>query len=216
MGTGARRPPRCHSGPVTLSLLDWRRRVGALYAAARGAADPEAGWQLWRRGRDELFAGHPDSPLDPQARAGFTGLPFAPYDAGLRFEAALADADPLRIELPTATDGVVPFERIGTVALGDLGRLDVWWLAGYGGGVFLPLRDGSAGRGTYGGGRYLLDTVKGADLGGSGGRLVVDLNFAYHPSCTYDPRWSCPLAPAGNRLDAVVPAGEQLPTDGWY
>jgi uncharacterized protein len=201
---------------VTLPLLDWRRRVAALYAAARAAADPEEGWQQWRRGRDELFAGHPESPLAPDARAGFPGLPFAPYDPALRFEAALADAAPLRIELPTATDGVVPFERIGTVALGDLGRVDVWWLAGYGGGVFLPLRDGSAGRGTYGGGRYLLDTVKGADLGGSGGRLVVDLNFAYHPSCTYDPRWSCPLAPEGNRLDAVVPAGEQLPPGGWY
>jgi uncharacterized protein (DUF1684 family) len=201
---------------VTLTLLDWRRRVTALYAAARAAAEPEEGWLAWRQGRDALFAGHPDSPLGAAARAGFGGLPFAPYDPALRFEVRLADADPLRIELPTATDGVVAFDRIGTVALGDLGRLDVWWLAGYGGGVFLPLRDGSAGRGTYGGGRYLLDTVKGADLGGSDGRLVVDLNFAYHPSCTYDPRWSCPLAPEGNRITAVVPAGEQLPDGGWY
>jgi uncharacterized protein (DUF1684 family) len=189
--------------------------VTALYTAARNAADPEEGWAQWRRGRDALFATHPDSPLGPEARSRFTGLPFARYDAGLRFEARLADAAPLRIELPTATDGVVPFERIGTVTLGELGRLDVWWLAGYGGGVFLPLRDGSAGQGTYGGGRYLLDTVKGADLGGSAGRLVVDLNFAYHPSCTYDPRWSCPLAPEGNRLSAVVRAGEQLPDGGW-
>jgi uncharacterized protein (DUF1684 family) len=200
---------------VTLTLLDWRRRVAALYAAVRDGADPEEGWLAWRQGRDALFAGHPDSPLGAEARDRFTGLPFAPYDPALRFEAPLADAAPLRIELPTATDGVVPFERIGTVTLGELGRLDVWWLAGYGGGVFLPLRDGSAGQGTYGGGRYLLDTVKGADLGGSAGRLVVDLNFAYHPSCTYDPRWSCPLAPEGNRLSAVVPAGEQLPEGGW-
>ena len=100
--------------------------------------------------------------------------------------------------------------------LDGVGRLDVWWLDSYGGGVFLPLRDGSAGGTTYGGGRYLLDTVKGADLGGGGGRLVVDLNFAYHPSCTYDPRWSCPLAPDGNRLTAPVAAGERLPPGGWY
>src|SRR3954452_3807687 len=114
------------------------------------------------------------------------------------------------------TDGTVRLTRIGTVTLGDVGRLDVWWLAGYGGGVFLPLRDGSAGRTTYGGGRYLLDTVKGADLGGDDARLVVDLNFAYHPSCTYDPRWSCPLAPEGNRVPTPVAAGEQLPPGGWY
>jgi uncharacterized protein len=201
---------------VTLSLLDWRRRTAALYAAARAAADPEAGWRTWRAGRDELFATHPDTPLSEEARAGFAGLPFAPYDPALRFEVALERAEPERREVPTAADGVVPFERIGRVALGDLGRVDVWWLAGYGGGVFLPLRDGSAGAGTYGGGRYLLDTVKGADLGGTGDRLVVDLNFAYHPSCAYDPRWSCPLAPEGNQLGAAVLSGEQLPAGGWY
>ena len=201
---------------MTLTLLDWRRRVAALYAAARTATDPEAGWRLWRDGRDELFASHPDSPLDDAARAAFSGLPFAPYDPALRFEARLEAAPAQRLEVPTATDGVVPFERIGAVTLGELGTVDVWWLDSYGGGVFVPLRDGTAGDGTYGGGRYLLDTVKGADLGGSEGRLVVDLNFAYHPSCAYDPRWSCPLAPEGNRLTAPVHAGEQLPGAGWY
>ncbi|MCW2580993.1 MAG: hypothetical protein JWR82_2594 [Blastococcus sp.] len=201
---------------MSLTLLDWRRRVAALYAGARSAADPESGWRTWRDGRDELFAGHPDSPLSAAARQVFQGLPVAPYDPALRFEAALDDAPAARLELATAADGVVLLDRMGTVALGVLGRLDVWWLGGYGGGVFLPLRDGSAGRTTYGGGRYLLDTVKGADLGGSGNRLVVDLNFAYHPSCTYDPRWSCPLAPEGNRIPTAVAAGEQLPPGGWH
>jgi uncharacterized protein (DUF1684 family) len=201
---------------MTLTLLGWRRRVTALYAAARTATDPESGWRTWRDGRDELFADHPDSPLDAATRTAFTGLPFAPYDPALRFEVVVEPAEPQRLEVPTATDGVVPFERIGAVQLDGVGRLDVWWLDSYGGGVFLPLRDGSAGRTTYGGGRYLLDTVKGADLGGAGGRLVVDLNFAYHPSCTYDPRWSCPLAPDGNRLETPLAAGEQLPPGGWY
>lgn len=201
---------------MSLTLLDWRRRVGALYAAARAAADPERGWRLWRDGRDELFAEHPDSPLDEAARGAFRGLPFAPYDPALRVEPVLEPAGPQRLEVPTDDDGAVPLDRIGRVTLGAVGTVDVWWLGGYGGGVFLPLRDGSAGRSTYGGGRYLLDTIKGADLGGTGDRLVVDLNFAYHPSCTYDPRWSCPLAPEGNRVVAPVEAGEQLPPGGWY
>jgi len=130
--------------------------------------------------------------------------------------ATVLPAAPHRLEMPTASDGVVPFERIGVVELAGIGRLDVWWLDSYGGGVFLPLRDGTAGSTTYGAGRYLLDTVKGVDLGGDDGRLVVDLNFAYHPSCTYDPRWSCPLAPEGNRVSTRVAAGEQLPPGGWY
>ena len=201
---------------MSLALLDWRRRVAALYAASRTAPDPERGWRIWRDGRDELIAHHPESPLDENARARFDGLPFAPYDPALRFVADVLPAPPARLEVPTASDGVVPLERIGRVALGELGSIDVWWLAAYGGGVFLPLRDGSAGHGTYGGGRYLLDTVKGADLGGDDERLVVDLNFAYHPSCAYDPRWTCPLAPEGNRVEAPVTAGEQLPPGGWY
>ena len=196
---------------MTLSLQDWRRRVAAIYAAARAVPDPEAGWRLWRDGRDELFAGHPDSPLDARARDRFTGLPFAPYDPELRFTATVEPAPPRRLELPTETDGTVPLERIGTVSLGPVGAIDVWWLGGYGGGVFLPLRDGTAGQSSYGGGRYLLDTVKGADLGMDGARLVVDLNFAYNPSCAYDPHWVCPLAPRANRLSLAVRAGEKAP-----
>jgi uncharacterized protein (DUF1684 family) len=190
--------------------------VTGLYAAVRTVPDPEVAWRLWRDGRDELFATHPDSPLDPEARQRFAGLPFAPYDPELRFDVPLTPALPRRLELPTETDGAVALDRIGTVTLGPVGTVDVWWVGGYGGGVFLPLRDGTAGHGSYGGGRYLIDTVKGADLGGSLERLIVDLNFAYHPSCVYDPRWSCPLAPDGNRVDAQVAAGEQLPARGWY
>ena len=90
-----------------------------------------------------------------------------------------------------------------------IGTLDVYWVAVYGGGVFLPFRDDTSGGEGYGGGRYLLDTVKGADLGGSGGRLVVDFNYAYNPSCAYDPQWSCPLAPPANRLTVPIRTGER-------
>jgi hypothetical protein len=88
--------------------------------------------------------------------------------------------------------------------------VDVWWLQQYGGGLFVPLRDGTAGGQSYGGGRYLLDTAKGADLGGQGDTIVIDLNFLYHPSCRYSPAWQCPLAPPGNTIRAPVPAGEKL------
>jgi uncharacterized protein (DUF1684 family) len=195
---------------VSITLLDWRRRVRDLYTAVRAEPDPRLGWQLWRHGRDELFATHPDSPVRPGA---FRPLRFFPYDPSFRFEAALEPAGPERFEVPTATDGVVPFSRAGRVRLAnatrDLGTLDVWWLESYGGGLFVPFRDGTAPELSYGAGRYLLDTVKGADLGGTGDVLVLDLNFAYNPSCAYDPAWVCPLPPAGNQLDGRVTAGEQ-------
>ena len=192
---------------MSLSLLDWRRRVAAIYAKVRAEPDPAAAHALWVEQRQRLFHEHPDS-------ANRTAeLTYAPYDVRWRFVADVdTDVEPMRLEIPTATDGVVPFERFGRVVLPSVGTLDVWWLASYGGGVWLPLRDGNPQ--TYGGGRYVLDTVKGADLGGEidpatgNGTLVVDLNFAYNPSCAYDERWACPLAPLGNVVDIAVEAGE--------
>jgi uncharacterized protein (DUF1684 family) len=146
------------------------------------------------------------------ARRQFSGLPVAAYDPALRFEVEMdSDVAPARLDVPTGTDGVVVLERMGVLRLDGLGDLDVWWVASYGGGVFVPVKDGLAGVRTYGGGRYVIDTIKGADLGGDDGWLVVDLNFAYNPSCAYDPAWACPLAPAGNVLAAPVLAGELYP-----
>lgn len=218
-------------------MLGWRRAVADLYRRARDCERPEDGWELWRTGRDALFAEHPDSPLEPPASAGFAGLPYAPYDPAYRFRTRIqTDVEPSRLQIATESNQVVTMDRIGRVVLGELGSLDVWWLAQYGGGLFLPMRDSTAGRGTYGAGRYLLDTVKGADLGAGGmtdrggrpgaGRddrvdseddamIVVDLNFAYHPSCAYSPRWVCPLAQDGNRLEVDIPVGEQYPAEGW-
>ena len=88
--------------------------------------------------------------------------------------------------------------------------LDLFWLDAYGGGLFVPFADATSGAETYGAGRYALDTIKGADLGTQRGRLVLDLNFAYQPSCSYDVQWTCPLAPPANRLEVAVRAGERL------
>ena len=189
---------------TALDVADWRRRVFALYAEVRGSRDLSAAHDLWRRTRDELFAEHPSSPLLPEDRADFTGLPTRPYEPGRRFEPALLAAPDARLDVETGTDGIVPFERIGLVDVPGVGTLDVWRLTSYGGGIFVPVKDALAGKhgGTYGGGRYLLDTIKGADL-------VLDFNFAYNPSCAYDPAWACPLAPPGNTVLVDIPVGER-------
>lgn len=196
---------------MSLALLDWRRTVAALYAAVRAEApvDAEGALRRFRAGRDRLFAEHPESPLAPAARAAFRGLPCWPYDPALRYEVAVEPAPAERLVAVSLGGDPYPLERIGRVRL-PVGDLDVYWVAVYGGGIFLPFRDATAGSTTYGAGRYLLDTVKGADLGGSAGRLVVDFNYAYHPSCAYDPRWSCPLAPSANRVDIAIEGGERL------
>ncbi len=197
---------------IELELARWRRAVAELYAAVRAEPDPATAHRLWRTGRDRLFRSHPQSPLLPDDPLRSTGVPYWPYDPDLRFELPLEPAEPRELALPTDGDGLTGMRRIGRVRLpGPLdATLDVWWLRQYGGGLFLPVRDGTAGTTSYGGGRYLLDTTKGADLGGTDDVLVVDLNFLYHPSCRYDPAWQCPLAQPGNTIAAEIRAGERL------
>ncbi len=199
-----------------LTLVDWRVRVADLYAAVRADDDPERAHTRWRRGRDALFREHPDSPLPARDPLRETGLPYWPYDPDWRLTADIEGAadDEDRV-LETADTGALTMRLAGRVVLPSGEGLDVWRLVQYGGGLFVPLKDGTAGRGSYGAGRYVLDTAKGAWLGtvdGSPtGDVVLDLNFAYHPSCRYDDRWRCPLAAPGNTITTAVRAGERLP-----
>ena len=201
-----------------LELADWKRRVLAMYSRVREAGGDPWACGEFRAARDELFRAHPESPLPRDSRAGFPGVPYFTHRREMRVEAALVPDDSgAELLIPTSTGEPTRFTRIGTVHPSLEGRevsLAVYWLEGYGGGLFLPFRDALAGGATYGGGRYLLDTVKGADLGTDTGgeRLVLDFNYAYNPSCAYDPRWSCPLAPPENRLDLAVEAGERMPS----
>jgi uncharacterized protein (DUF1684 family) len=220
----SRRPPVTAAAtlaPDRLSLADWRRRVADLYAEIRAtsARDPEAAWRGWASARELLFRDHPQSPVPAAARASFKAHHW-PYDPRLRFEVAVEPAPPpapgaLALALPNSGEDSLSFERIGSLEIPfseGTRRLSLFWMAGYAGGLFLPFRDTTNGAETYGAGRYLLDAAKSADLGGDvdGSRLVLDFNFAYQPSCAFDPKWACPLAPPENRLDIAIRGGERL------
>ena len=188
-----------------LDLLDWKRRVFAIYAAVRASADPESAWRAWRAERDELFR-DPSAVAAPgrRARAASPGSATSTTTRRSACSARSSRGDGRaarrrreRRREPCASGASAPARfELG----GEPQELALYWLEGYGGGVFLPFADATSGHETYGGGRYLLDTVKGADLGDEDGRLVLDFNFAYNPSCAYDPRWVCPLTPPENRL----------------
>jgi uncharacterized protein (DUF1684 family) len=208
-----------------LDLADWRRSVAEMYAAWRNESesDPEGATQRLRAAREELFRNHPQTPLKEQDRARFGGLSYFPYDPAYRFTATVEPAAPpapnqlaLAMQLPASVTPQFSFRLIGRARLsGPLAGavLPVFWMEGYAGGLFVPFRDATSGSETYGAGRYLLDTVKAADLGGDWrrGELLLDFNTAYHPSCAYDPKWNCPLAPPQSRLTLPVAAGERLP-----
>jgi uncharacterized protein (DUF1684 family) len=202
-------------------LADWRRQVAALYADVRSmaATDPVQAWMHWRAVRERLYSEHPQSPVPPGPRAAFRALHFE-HDPRLRFELTVEPAPPpapgaFALQLPNSGEDTLSFSRVGrvTVPFDDGPRsLSVFWMGGYAGGLFLPFRDATNGHETYGAGRYLMDGAKSADLGGNPAtnELILDFNFAFQPSCAFDPRFACPLAPPENRLDRPIRAGERI------
>jgi uncharacterized protein (DUF1684 family) len=195
----------------TLDLWDYRRRVAEMYHAVREAGPSRLTWAAWTRDRDDLFATHPQSPIEDKAM--FAGLPYFPYDPDWRTLGQFTPVNDEATLLESSSAGTGHFFKAGTVGFevkGHRGTLEVLWLDAYGGGLFLPFRDASNGHATYEGGRYLLDTIKGADLGHDGESIVLDFNYSYHPSCVHSYKWSCPLAPPSNTLGFAVEAGERL------
>lgn len=199
------------SAGEVLELADWRRRVFDTYRTARLEPDPSAAWRQWRLARDDLFGNHSQSPIPTEARTGFPGLCYFDYDPAARVLASLDDPDTDTWTFE-AGEGTLTLDCFAVASFRLYGmpqKLRLYWIRAYAGGIFLSFRDATSGRLTYGGCRYLLDSVKGADLGSVGDEVVLDFNFAYQPSCAYDPRWICPLAPAFNRMDVEVLAGER-------
>lgn len=192
-----------------VQLADWRRKVAEIYAQVR-QMDPTKGWDLFRQERDYMFKDHPQSPLNSGQRDEFVGLQYHPYDPQWRLLVEVETlSDVSTSEVNLGEDGIFRITEIGHIRIRSNAELSLFWVEGYGGGLFLPYTDSTNGVTTFGGGRYLLDGIKGADLGIKGNRLILDFNFSYNPSCAYDEKWVCPLPPEQNRLPFAVEAGEK-------
>lgn len=201
-------------GPPAYQLADWRRRVQDLYAQVRGNPTPSSAHLHWLATRSHLFATHPMSPLTDDKRATFSQIPAFCYDPDFRVEVGLSATERTVLEFDLGADGKMRAARVGeTVGLAEKfgAELSLYWIEGYGGGLFLPFKDATSGTQTYGGGRYLIDALKGADLGLNGqGKLILDFNFAYTPSCAFNEEFVCPLSPPENSLPVPVTAGERF------
>ena len=174
--------------------------------------------ERFRRGRDELFRSHPQSPIELDERATFAGLHYFDHDPSFRVRARVEPGDRSELVIDTGgDDGAVRYRRAGKLVFSMEGQpceLTVLSLVQYAGGLFVPFRDATSGRETYGGGRYLFDTAKDTDglvleIAAGLDEVVIDFNFAYNASCAYSPRWACPLAPPENHLRVAIRAGEK-------
>lgn len=169
----------------------------------------------FRAEKDDYFRHAHDSPIPPAEREAFTGLPYFPVDESMRFEGLTLEpytgSEPTHFQIPTSDGKLRDAQRAGVLRF-DIGGV-THSLTGYtfakgsSDSVFVPFQDGTTGNESYGAGRY-IDVYPEED-----GTYALDFNLAYHPSCVYDARFSCPLTPAENRLPIRIEAGERLPAD---
>lgn len=163
----------------------------------------------FRAEKDAFFRDDPRSPLMPGQRASFEGLSYFSENEALVIRGSLVtegvDRD-ARIVMQTTTGeeqvyrraGIVRFEVDGEPTQMTLYASDDMHE------LFLPFRDATSGKETYGAGRYLE-----VELPGPNGRVVIDLNYAYNPYCAYNASWSCPIPPGENWLTVPIRAGER-------
>ncbi len=205
-----------------LDLYDYRCRVAAMYGermtATLAGEDPAAVSRRFREARDEIFAHHPQSALDEEQRRSFQGLNYFPYNPAMCVVAGVdSGVEPIILTVAMNAEEsmtMTTVARLHFTVEGQAVALSLYWLNVYGGGLFLPFRDTTCPNESYGGGRYLFDTIKGSDFLPAPGalgreRVLLDFNYAYNPSCAYNDRWVCPLAPPENRLNVPIRAGER-------
>lgn len=169
----------------------------------------------YRADKDDYFREAADSPIPAAERAAFLGLPYFPVDEALRFDGLTlepyAGSEPATFQIPTSDGKLRDAVRAGVFRFAIEGTTHILtgytFAKGHSDSVFVPFLDATSGTESYGAGRY-LDLYPEDD-----GTYALDFNLTYHPSCVYDPKYSCPLTPAENRLPIRIEAGERLATD---
>lgn len=142
------------------------------------------------------------------ARLEFRGIEHWPVQARWRLLARLEPADPGRsILMPDVLGPGQTFSSPGTLAFevaGTTHRLDAVLEPGESD-LFVVFGDGTNGRETFGGGRYVYTSPPGPD-----GTVVLDFNKAYNPPCVFTSYATCTLPPPQNRLAFPITAGEKM------
>ena len=166
----------------------------------------------WARRKDEYMRSA-RSPLPTSVRANFVGLPYHPYNPDLEIRTHL-EPDHQRevLVMPTSNGSEAIYQRVGWFAFtvdGQAQRLAGFAREGDGQteSLFVPFKDASSAKTTYGGGRYL-------EVERSGDTVTANFNFAYSPYCAYSEGWSCPIPPKENWLTTAILAGELLLESG--
>ena len=149
--------------------------------------------------------------LDAPARKAFPGLQYFPVDPRYRVAGRFEPYEkPREVTIPSAHGPDQTMLAAGLVRFTVAGKacaLEVYGSSADDQEFFIVFRDRTAGKETYGAGRFLD-----AKASGTGPRAAeIDFNLAYNPPCAFTPYATCPLPPPQNDLPVRIEAGERAP-----
>jgi uncharacterized protein (DUF1684 family) len=165
--------------------------------------------EQFRANKDEFYAHDHRSPLTPTQQRSFKALSYFPENESLVIKTKIdRNVQPGAVRMQTTKGEEQVYRRFGIVRFQVDGQPTQVTLFASDGSheIFLPFRDATSGKETYGAGRYL-------DLQARDDEVVIDFNYAYNPYCAYNPDWNCPLPPAENWLKVPIRAGEKAFAD---
>ncbi len=164
-----------------------------------------------REEKDWFFANHWQSPVLLQDRAKFKGLDYFPPDPNYRFELELHEhREKKTVKMAYSKGEEREFIRWGEFRFRIEGKectLQAYKSDPREERLFIPFKDATSGKETYGAGRY-LDLEPGRNRTPSG-RWILDFNRAYNPWCAYNEMYTCPFILPENWLDVPIRAGEK-------
>ncbi len=161
----------------------------------------------FRAEKDRVFAKDPHSPLTPEQRHRFRGLAYFDENPRLVINTSVdrnVEPDEVRMSTTGGEGEEQIYHRYGLVRfqVEDQPAQVMLYSSEDSDELFIPFRDATSGRETYGAGRYL-------EVHAHGDHVTIDFNYAYNPNCAYDPSWSCPSPPPENWLKVPIRAGEK-------
>lgn len=173
--------------------------------------EPVLGETEFQKELNAFYKDATTSPLKKKDLKNFKGLDFFPFDSTFVVNAKLIRTpDEKPFKMKTTTDrlpnyvkyGIIEFQLEGkSHQLNIYQNLDILDEEGYEDYLFLPFLDNTNGEGSYAGGRYVESNIPKCDA------IIIDFNSAYNPYCAYNDKYSCPIVPRENYLDAKVNAG---------
>ena len=170
--------------------------------------------EIQRISKNKFYKENEHSPLTPSQKKRFEHLEYYPYNAELAYLLELNKYDdPEVVTMETSDNRVRDYYRIGYLDFevnGEKARLHVYQDTENSDYYFIPFRDSTSGKETYGAGRY-VELERARD-----GKFSLDFNLAYNPYCAYNSLYSCPIPLAENTLSVAITAGEKKYPDAEY